>query len=209
MQFGNEFEIDVCFIRHGMTPSNKEKKYISFTDEALSEEGKQLIKKLASNNNYYPDAEMVFTSSLKRTHETAKLIYPKTNRIEIKELDEINFGEFELKTYEELKAVPEYVCWLESGCRSKIPGGESMDIFVSRQMEGLKRILFMAKEKTAISIVTHGGTVMSIFSTLLDCEYYKYMLENGGYIVAHIKYRILENNDVEISFFSPTARNST
>ena len=204
MWTGTEFEIDICFIRHGRTKSNDEHRYLSYTDEPLSIGGKTEICSLKES---YPSVGKIFTSTKIRTVETAELIYGKTDITQIKEFDELNFGNFEGKTYDELKNDCDYSAWLNSGCTSKIPNGESRDEFIKRQLSGLDSCLLMTKKEKNIAVVAHGGTVMSIFSSFADGDYYDYMIKNGGFISCHIKYYITGSENVHVSHFSITGRN--
>ena len=69
-------------IRHGKTKANQEGRYLGYTDEDLTEEGKQEILSLAASG-YYPESDIIFTSALKRCKTTAALIYPGKQLIEI------------------------------------------------------------------------------------------------------------------------------
>ena len=84
----------VFLIRHGKTSGNAEKRYIGTTDEPLTKEGMDEIKK-----NKYPCADMIFSSSLKRAVQTAEIIWPGQKAIVIDELRETDFGRFEGKNY--------------------------------------------------------------------------------------------------------------
>ena len=206
MWTGTEFEVDVYFIRHGKTKSNEEKRYLSYTDEPLSEIGRdEIIGRLKS----YPEVERVFTSTLSRTIETAAIIYKDIRPVQIAELDEINFGDFEGKTYEQLKNNDDYIAWLDSNCRDKIKNGESLESFIDRQLVGLKKALKEAEMSKSIAIVAHGGTIMSIFSRLLGEDYYSFLTVNGDFKGCHIKYNISELGDVFISHFSPVDGDNT
>jgi len=127
MWTGTDYKIVIVFIRHGETSLNEQRRYISFTDASLSEQGAEYIKSLRGQ---FATPDMIFTSSLKRTGETAKIIFGSDSRYVVRELDEINFGIFEGKTYEELKDNKEYISWLDSGCIKRIPGGESREEFI-------------------------------------------------------------------------------
>lgn len=205
MWTGTEFEINIAFIRHGKTESNEHRKYLSYTDESLSDEGK---KQIEANCKGYPAAQKVYTSSLSRTIETAQIIYGD-NIFAIKELDEINFGDFEGKTYEELQNNGDYISWLNSNCTCLIPNGEAREDFVKRQLSGLNKILIDARDYEEIAVVSHGGTVMSICSHFLGEDYYKYMIANGEYIETRVTYQVSEKLDVFISHFSIINRNDS
>lgn len=167
----------ITLIRHGKTAGNYEKRYIGITDEQMTLEGENEIR-----NRVYPEADIVFSSPLKRCVRTARIIYPDKEVQVIEELKETNFGHFEGKNYLELSENPEYLSWIESGGQESFPGGESRAEATKRTMVGFEKLLEISKEYENISAVVHGGTIMSILSTLFEGEYYSYHVENGeGY----------------------------
>ena len=60
--------IKLYLIRHGQTPGNKLSRYIGTTDEPLSDEGWEFLKKIS-----YPMPEELFVSPLLRCVETAEI----------------------------------------------------------------------------------------------------------------------------------------
>ena len=84
----------IHLIRHAYTKGNLEGRYIGHTDESLCEEGISQLNTMLKDYNY-PQADVVFSSTLKRCLETAKIIYPDKNPIEMRGFDECDFGEFE------------------------------------------------------------------------------------------------------------------
>ena len=206
MRTGNEHEIRVCLIRHGATKSNEERRYVSVTDEELSEKGREacLIRaELASN------VDEVYISPLKRCRQTAEIIFAgRQDFIEIPELKEMNFGIFEGKNYEELKDDREYSDWLSSNCMGPIRNGESRADFTKRVTKGLHNILKMSANNKCIAIVCHGGTIMAITSQLLGSGYYDHMLGNGQLLALDIKYTLNGEEDVDISSCSIAYRDN-
>ena len=150
---------------------------------------------------------LIVTSPMKRALETAEIMFPWcTDRVTVDELRETDFGIFEGKTYEELSNDPErrdaYQAWIDSGGLAKIPGGESMEEARTRSLEGFRKAVMAAfgewkagrrdalteggsgdaAEECALIIVAHGGTVMSVMSSLFGGDYYDYYAGNGeGY----------------------------
>ena len=90
----------IIFIRHLPTPGNEKRQYIGSTDESLSAGA---VKAFREKEVRYPDVQSVITSPMKRCIETARLIYPETEIRMEPMLRECDFGEYEGKTYEELK----------------------------------------------------------------------------------------------------------
>lgn len=167
----------IIFIRHGKTAGNYEKRYIGKTDEPLFDEG---IKELSGKK--YPEAEIVITSGMKRCVETAKLIYPNREYITVNGLEECDFGDFEGKNYKELSDNPDYKSWVESGGILPFPNGESPVGFKIRCVAAFDEAVQKFKDKSAISFVVHGGTIMAVLEkyALPKKDYFDYGVENGG-----------------------------
>lgn len=185
----------LVFIRHGKTKGNIQSRYIGTTDEELCKEG---IDELRNNIEIYPKADIVFTSPMKRCIQTAGIIYPFIEKLNIIDgFREIDFGEFEGKNYIELNGNKKYQEWIDSGGKSCFPGGEDRKIFAERCINGFTKALQVCKklqtdgnlkeDATAVFIV-HGGTIMSIMETFTEEDgnedrYFNYQCSNGhGYI---------------------------
>lgn len=176
----NENQIILTLIRHGRTKANNEHRYLGKTDEALSAEGREEIKAYV-NQHRYPEADQVFTSSMKRCKETAAIIYPRIAAREIPEWDEMNFGLFEGKNYQELQGVQSYQDWIDSGGTLPFPEGESRAEFLSRCQRGMQKMLRELPEQAKrVALVVHGGTIMALLSTFYGGDYFDYQVPNGS-----------------------------
>ncbi len=172
----------VYLIRHGLTQGNKRHAYIGAgTDEPLCEEGVQGLK--ARN---YPPADIVFASPMRRCLMTAECIYPDKKPIVCEALREMDFGDFEGKSYEELKDNPAYGAWLESGGESAFPNGESKADFSRRTLKAFDECVETARASGAASaaFVVHGGSIMAIMEEYGSPkgEFYKWQVKNGEMI---------------------------
>lgn len=166
-----------------MTEGNKKKRYIGSTDESLCEEGRLLLA-----GKSYPDTEAVFSSPLKRSVETAQIIYPEVEIFLIDALRECDFGLFENKNYKELADTPEYQEWIDSGGKMDFPKGEPAEHFRTRTTKAFKDIITLSKARNLhdISIVTHGGVIMNILERYAEPkkDFYAWHVENGqGYLL--------------------------
>lgn len=182
----------VVFIRHLCTPGNEKRQYIGRTDEDLSErvaeEFRQWQEK--STGRLYAPVQYIIASPLKRCIQTAELIYPGLEIITEPMLRECDFGEYERKTYEELKNEPEYIRWMESGGMTAFPGGEDQTSFRRRCVDGVKRWIDRLLEEGADSVafVVHGGTIMAVLSELAEDkrDFYHWQVKNGGGYAAEV-----------------------
>ena len=146
MRNRKENQIDLALIRHGMTASNSEKRYLGRTNEPLSEEGRRLLL-LRKEQGCYPAASFLFSGPMTRCLQTGRLLYPEKTPLLIPEWTEMDFGEFEGKNYRELSGDARYQAWIDSGGLLPFPGGESREAFLLRCRKGLERLLRMLEKK--------------------------------------------------------------
>lgn len=205
--------LGILILRHGQTKGNQEKRYIGKrSQEPLSAEAAEFLKK---NARSYPNAMQLFTSPSLRCLNTARILYPRLydRRVVIDELNEMDFGIFEGKNYEDMKDLPEYREWVEGGCEGLIPGGENRADFIARTMTGFGKIIdtiekthverdrylvsdvkkFTIGQKSDVMydavIVAHAGTIMAVLSSCTGEDYFSFEAAPGeGYgIVAEVR----------------------
>ncbi|MBD5130967.1 MAG: histidine phosphatase family protein [Ruminococcaceae bacterium] len=150
-------------IRHGITQGNLDGKYIGQTDLALCPEGKKQIESLCADE-IYPEVGKVYSSPLLRCLETAEIIYPEQKLMIVDELSEMNFGEFEGKTRQQLQDLREYADWLRGGADAAPPNGEKYGDFTVRCIEGLDAVFgdMMRQDITRAACVTHAGVITNL-----------------------------------------------
>lgn len=188
--------MEFVFIRHGKTKGNLKSCYIGSIDEELCQEG---IKEIKDNlyKNIYPEADIVFTSPMKRCMQTAGIIYPDlyNSLYIINGFREIDFGSFEGKNYLELNGNIEYQKWIDNGGTGRFPGGEDREAFSKRCIAGFRKALVICHslykdgkllEDAVVSFIVHGGTIMSLMEEFAGegkGSYFNYQCGNGhGYI---------------------------
>lgn len=155
----------IKFIRHGKTEANADGRYIGLTDIPLSAEGiNELYEKRSELG--YGSVQKVYTSPLRRCKQTADILFNGAYTAELGLLAEMNFGDFENKTPEQLASLPEYAKWLGGGLDSAPPNGESAREVVNRCYEALNIIIsdMMYEGFTNTAVVTHGGIIMNALS---------------------------------------------
>ena len=103
----------IVLIRHGMTEGNVSRRYIGITDENLCPKGQEILNENIKNR-MYPMADIVFSSTMKRCVQTAKIIYPEKDILKEELLKECDFGIFEGKNYMELSDESLYQQWIET-----------------------------------------------------------------------------------------------
>lgn len=196
----------ICLIRHGLTEGNLRRLYYGASDIPLAEEGRSALSKLSAED-IYPRAEDAdyYTTGMLRTEQTLGIIYGQREHKVLPLLKEIDFGEFEMRSYEDMKDDPVYQEWVsdKSGTLPP-PGGESIMQFSARIREGYEDLKKRHAQKTlsmrhsgkeAVSVVVcHGGPISAILETIFPGEkdnFYQWIPDPGhGYI--------LELDDLEV-----------
>lgn len=159
----------LILLRHGRTEGNARHLYYGKTDLPLLPQT-LLDLRAASARGVYPapDGFSFVTSGMLRTEQTLRAIYGDVPFSVIEELREINFGIFEMKSYEELKDTPVYQAWLSGDWyRNVPPEGESFAECETRMLKGLARLLERAQDTIC---VCHGGTILTIMAHLFPEE---------------------------------------
>lgn len=189
----------IVLIRHGITVGNENRMYYGATDVALSERGMMLLEK-QRDEGLYPDSPgaQFFTTGMLRTEQTLEIVYGEREHGIIEDLREIDFGEFEMHTYEQLNGIPEYQRWITTEDKETAPpGGESINHFTERIRRGfddlkVKNELHMLKlrnhEEEAMTIcICHGGVISGIMDYVWPGEYrnfFEWIPDPGhGYIL--------------------------
>ena len=80
------------------------------------------------------------TSDLKRCLQTAQILFPDQNVRVMPEFREMNFGQWEGKTYAELAGDPHYEEWINHHFTSEPPEGESYPVFADRIEKGWQKV---------------------------------------------------------------------
>ncbi len=158
--------MNLLLIRHGQTNWNLEQRFQGQSDIPLNETGRKqaaaLAERLAAET-----FDAVYTSDLQRATETAKIICASPIHPDPR-LREVNFGDWEGLTYDEIKAKhPETLAaWEADIFKNAPPHGETL--------EGLaERVQFILDELRAkhqdqrILIVAHGGVLQTLICLAL------------------------------------------
>ncbi|MBM7602989.1 alpha-ribazole phosphatase [Metabacillus crassostreae] len=151
--------LDLYFIRHGVTQYNLEKKYLGHTNEPLlhnhEDQFTALKKALAPIKFHY-----CYTSDLKRCVQTTQHLIKNQPICVDNRLRELNFGDWEGKTYNELKNDDHYRVWLDDMQSITPPNGEKLTQLQARVDVFFEDLLSLHDlENKSMLIVTHGGTI--------------------------------------------------
>lgn len=170
--------MQVRLIRHGVTAGNAARRYVGSTDEPLCPEGREA----AERHEKDPGLERVYVSPLLRARETAAILFPNAAQTVIRDLREMDFGDFEGRTADEMANDPAYRAWVDDLCRGACPNGESQAAFHARVARAFTALLSRADGD--LTLVVHGGVIMSVLWQFAEPkkDFYDWFAPNlGGY----------------------------
>lgn len=150
----------ITLFRHGMTEANNRREYLGWTDSPLLQEEQEKWVE--------PDYDVVYCSDLPRCEKTAALLFPESTPIRMVDLREMNFGDWEGKTYQELVDEPSYQDFLAHPFEASPPNGESFSAFSTRVQRGWNHIVEDISERgiRRAAVMTHGGVIRYLLSKL-------------------------------------------
>ena len=180
----------IYLIRHGATAANEQHRYCGSTDLSLSDRGREA---LIRGSIIPPPGARYLSSGMRRCSETLALLFGPVPYEECPGFREIDFGAFEMKTYEELKDDPAYQAWLSGDNEANpTPGGESGNQMTTRAMAAFREIESAGQNAV---IVTHGGVIAAIMASLFHGEEknrYQWQPRPGeGYAITDTGYAML------------------
>lgn len=168
----NDQPTRLYLVRHGELVTSKEWRYVGQMDVELNETGKKQIQNLSSRLSS-EQIEMIFSSDLTRTIESAEIIGNKLEIINepISELREINLGVWEGLTLEEIEeSFPEDLVKRSEDIKDfRIINGESFSDVKKRVIPKLKDIIEGNVSKR-ILVVAHGGVNRIIIADALGLD---------------------------------------
>lgn len=175
----------MTLIRHAPTRGNMQGKYIGRTNLPLCYEGRAL----ARGQKGWPGVPRVYTSGMARSVQTAEILFPGAALVHEGGLAEMDFGDFEGRSWREMESDAAYRAWVDSGCEAPCPGGEAKTDFTARCCGAFLAVL--EKEQAAgsqhVYMVAHGGTIMAVLSCLAlpQQPYFSWKSAYcGGYLLA-------------------------
>ena len=151
----------VILLRHGRTEANEKWLYCGKTDIPLSPQGREALTAMRIGAEYPRiDGFSVFTSGLLRAEQTLELLFGSIPRKTAADLREMDFGIFEMRSYEDMKSEPDYIAWCSGNNEeNRCPGGESGLDMTRRVLSAYSELLKTAGD---LLIVCHGGPISAI-----------------------------------------------
>ncbi len=162
----------LLLVRHGVTEFNSTRRFAGYSDVELSAAGYNQVERLRDRlENERIDA--VYSSDLRRALVTAEVISSghEVDIVSCSELREINYGDVEGLTFEEISRLYPEVAELVTSfsLRLKFPGGESFEGFIARTNKFLGKLERHEPSQTVL-IVSHSGPLRVLVCHLLGID---------------------------------------
>ena len=159
----------LSLVRHGETEGQSSVRYHGRNDVPLSALGRAQMgraREALANERF----DAVYASTLSRSVEAATIIAGEATTVtRVAGFDEIDFGEWEGLTAEEIRRRdPErYAAWVGTRTDFQYPGGESITSFRARVVRALHEVLAQAPPGHLLFAV-HKGIIYSVLTELLQ-----------------------------------------
>jgi alpha-ribazole phosphatase len=150
--------IKIALVRHGHTKWNDEERIQGHTNIGLSARGRIQIEALVSDiQSLKPD--VVYSSPLVRAMESAEILAKRLGLkvIPIRQLTELDVGEWLGKTGEELKSIKSWIDYNKNPLGTFPVNGESFSSLCNRVTQGMQVVLESGHKR--IVIVTHADVI--------------------------------------------------
>lgn len=156
-------------VRHAEAEESARGRCYGSLDVGLSAKGRSQCVELARAFASEPIAAVVSSPRIRAVETAAAIAEPHGLEVcVVPDLRELDFGELEGRTYDEIAAsLPEvYAAWMTKPTEVRFPGGESYADLHVRSLAAVSR-LRTADEGQTVVAVTHGGVVRAVLSHVL------------------------------------------
>jgi broad specificity phosphatase PhoE len=159
----------LTFVRHGETEGQSSIRYHGRTDVPLSALGRAQMMRVR-DALAVRQFTAVYASRLSRSVDAAAIVGRTDAAIRVPGFDEIDFGEWEGMTAEEIQARdPEsYRRWTQTDGEFRYPGGESVTELRTRVARALGELL--AANSGDLLVVVHKGVIRAALAELLRLD---------------------------------------
>jgi alpha-ribazole phosphatase len=154
--------MEVYLIRH-TTPQIEKGICYGQSDIPLTELFKNESEKLLLN--LPQDIDVVYSSPLSRCRKLAELIKTKGPIIPDKRLLELNFGDWEMKKWDDIEQ-EELNKWMQNFVNVQVPNGESFVDLNNRVNHFIDELV--KKNHKRVVIITHAGVIRSFIIRILE-----------------------------------------
>lgn len=157
----------ILLIRHGETDYVDEA-LAGRIDSPLNAEGRMQSLRVAEALKHL-SIDAIYVSPLKRTQETAQPL-AKFLKLDVKiklELNQVNFGDWQGLTFDELIKDPNWKTFQENPALAKIPGGEDGFMVRERVSKSIQDLISQYLSESVIAIFSHGSIIRHTISHLI------------------------------------------
>jgi len=156
----------IFLLRHGQIQGHEDKRFIGVTDVPLDDTGLCQARCWQTTFSDFP-LDKIYSSLLQRCDKTARRIARNTPVIHTPALNEIHMGEWDGKTFAEIKALypEEFIKRGENLCSYRPPRGESFQDLSDRLLPFFNQLI---RKKEKILMVTHAGVIRVILCHVLN-----------------------------------------
>ncbi len=159
----------LLLIRHGITRAVEDWLYCGATDLSLSPAGREAL--ISGRDSYiWPDLNgwSIYTSGMRRAEETLEILLGNIPHSPLPAFREMDFGVFEMHSYDELKIREDYQAWISGDNEANVcPGGESGLQMKARVFAGLREL---TQAPGSALVVCHGGPIVAVMQHLFPQE---------------------------------------
>ncbi|MBI3091310.1 MAG: histidine phosphatase family protein [Candidatus Tectomicrobia bacterium] len=149
----------IYLLRHGETEWNRQRRVMGSLPIALSDTGVQQARALAEALARRPLAA-VYSSPLRRAMETAEILAAPHGLapVPVPGFTELPFGEWEGKSWDELRLLRLYQDWRADPTSITLPGGGTIAQVQERAVAALER-LRAAHPEQRLAVVSHAEVI--------------------------------------------------
>jgi len=181
----------LTLVRHGETEGQSSIRYHGRTDVPLNALGRAQMERTraALRDETFSG---VYASTLSRSVQAATIVGRTTAVTQVPGFDEIDFGDWEGLTQEEIRAGhPEaYARWAANGTDFHYPGGESTRAFRERVVHALHNVLATAPAANLLFVV-HKGIIRCVLGELLRLD----DVRRGSWLIALGSIHVIDQAD--------------
>ena len=147
--------MSIYLIRHGRTRANETHLYCGSTDVSLSPTGRTELEAL----HYDIRPARFLTSGMRRANETLRILFGNVPFTTDARFREVDFGDFEMKSYDMLKDDPAFQAWISGDNEVNIPPhGESGAQMTRRALTAFREL------PDGTALICHGGVIAAIMA---------------------------------------------
>lgn len=178
-------QLKIVLVRHGYSLGNKRRSLSGWTDVPLIQEGIDELEKYHQLYDY-PETDSYFVSPLVRAKQTAAILYPGKDFIQMPAFKEINFGRYEEMTNQEIDFKTFFDGWLTE---EPIDGGENYSQFKERVLTAFGNLNqdLVKQGVDSYTLVSHSGVMKAIYIHCAKLDYrdfFEINMQNGlGYVL--------------------------